>query len=58
MFVKPAPGRQVRCPGDMRLLSPDGEEVPDNFHWQRLKNNGDVIEVKNSSLSKGEKKND
>lgn len=58
MFIKPVPGRKVRCPGEMRLLSQNGEEVPNSFYWQRLKNNGDVLEIEVSSLSRGEKNNE
>ncbi|CAI3945503.1 DUF2635 domain-containing protein [Commensalibacter papalotli (ex Botero et al. 2024)] len=49
MFIKPAPGRMVRWPTSMRLLSDQGEEVPDDLHWQRLIQTGDVIILPSSS---------
>lgn len=49
MFVKPATGRMVRIPLDMRPLSEKGENVPDNLYWRRLLNNGDVIQINHPS---------
>lgn len=45
MFVKPAPGRVVRYPGDpSRLLPDEGAEVPDrDFFWRRRLKQGDVV---------------
>ncbi|GBR03137.1 DUF2635 domain-containing protein [Gluconobacter cerinus] len=42
MFVKPVGGRAVRRPDTMRLLSADGETVPDTAFWLRAKVRGDV----------------
>ncbi|MBS1067253.1 DUF2635 domain-containing protein [Gluconobacter cerinus] len=42
MFVKPVGGRAVRRPDTMRLLSADGETVPDTAFWLRAKARGDV----------------
>jgi len=45
MFVKPAPGLQVRDPETKRLISPEGEEVPEiSFWWRRIRDK-DVIVV-------------
>lgn len=54
MFIKPAPGRMVRWPMSMRPLLDQGEEVPDDFHWQRLIQTGDVI-VHSSTSSEPKK---
>ncbi|NHN83665.1 DUF2635 domain-containing protein [Acetobacter musti] len=45
MFVKPADGRAVRWPGSMRLLSSNGENVPDNTFWRRRLKFGDVVKA-------------
>ncbi|MDI2091621.1 DUF2635 domain-containing protein [Commensalibacter oyaizuii] len=50
MFVKPAPGRKVRWPGAMRLLSEQGEEVPQDFYWARLLNTGDIVKVEENTF--------
>lgn len=43
MFVKPAPGRKVRWPNTTRLLSEQGENVPNDLYWNRLISTGDVV---------------
>lgn len=44
MFVKPAPGLQVRLyHAQTRFLAADGEEVPDIQDWQRALLFGDVV---------------
>lgn len=44
MRVKPAPGRTVRDPRSMIVLSDEGREVPDHdVYWQRRVRDGDVI---------------
>lgn len=42
MFVKPAPGRSVRWPASLRLLSEQGSEVPATAFWLRALACGDV----------------
>ncbi|MFT9360078.1 DUF2635 domain-containing protein [Acetobacter okinawensis] len=42
MFVKPAPGRTVRWPASLRLLSEQGAEVPSTAFWLRALACGDV----------------
>lgn len=42
MFVKPAPGRTVRWPVSLRLLSEQGAEVPRTAFWLRALARGDV----------------
>lgn len=42
MFVKPAPGRTVRWPASLRLLSEEGAEVPSTAFWLRALACGDV----------------
>ncbi|MCE2577547.1 DUF2635 domain-containing protein [Komagataeibacter sp. FNDCR1] len=45
MFVKPAPGRNVRWPGTMRLLKAAGETVPETGFWLLCLHNGDVVKA-------------
>jgi hypothetical protein len=45
MFVKPAPGRSVRWPASLRLLSEQGGDVPATTFWLRALARGDVQEV-------------
>lgn len=45
MFVKPAPGRTVRWPASLRLLSEQGAEVPSTAFWLRALARGDVQKV-------------
>lgn len=47
MFVKPAPGRIVRYPGDpARLLPESGVDVPErDIFWRRRLQQGDVVLV-------------
>lgn len=43
MLVKPVPGRTVRDPHSMALLTEEGREVPDNdAFWLRRLRDGDV----------------
>jgi hypothetical protein len=46
MFVKPAPGRQVRHPKTLRLLPESGKEVTLDTFWLRRLASGDVLEAK------------
>ena len=44
MRVKPAPGRAVRDPRTMTLLTDEGREVPDRDpFWVRRVRDGDVV---------------
>jgi hypothetical protein len=45
--IKPAEGRRVRRP-DRQLLAAEGESVTWGSYWQRLLNDGDVVEVEPS----------
>lgn len=45
MKLKPAPGRKVRLPENLRLLSENGEEITLTPWWHRLLATGDVVEV-------------
>jgi hypothetical protein len=46
IFVKPKEGLVIRRPDNGRVLSAEGEEVPQSTFWQRRINEGDVIEGK------------
>ena len=47
MFVKPAPGVQVRDPRSLLHIPETGVEVPDaDTYWARRLADGDVVEVK------------
>ena len=44
LFITPAPGREVRYPPTMRLLTDEGLTVPDDdLFWARRLRDGDVI---------------
>ncbi len=44
MFVKPAPGLNVRLPDNPRAFLPDdGAEVERNSFWMRRLSEGDVV---------------
>lgn len=43
--IKPAPGRAVRDPRTMQLLSGSGERKPRSSYWLRRLADGDVVEV-------------
>jgi hypothetical protein len=45
MFVKPAPGRQVRDPISKRHLPAEGADVPATGYWLRRVREGDVLVV-------------
>ncbi len=45
MFVKPGPGRAVRWPGTLRLLAPDGAEVPETTFWLLCLARGDIVKT-------------
>ncbi|GBQ84097.1 hypothetical protein AA13595_1322 [Gluconacetobacter johannae DSM 13595] len=45
MFVKPGPGRAVRWPGTLRLLAPEGAEVPETTFWLLCLKHGDVVKA-------------
>jgi hypothetical protein len=46
-FLKPAPGRMVRDPRNMRLLPEEGREIrePLDLYWRRRLRFGDVVEA-------------
>ncbi|HGE8289564.1 TPA: DUF2635 domain-containing protein [Serratia marcescens] len=43
--IKPAPGRAVRDPRTLQLLSSGGERKPRSSYWLRRQADGDVVEV-------------
>lgn len=43
IFVKPKSGVKIRRPETKALLSPEGENVPNNTFWKRRIADGDVI---------------
>lgn len=45
LFVKPAPGLQVRDPQTHDPLPAEGAEVPRTIYWLRRLRDGDVTEV-------------
>lgn len=46
MFVKPVPGRMVRCPVKGTFLPENGAEVPDDaYFWRNRLRDGDVEKV-------------
>jgi hypothetical protein len=47
MRLKPAPGRMVRDPRNMKLLPAEGREIrePLNLFWRRRLRAGDVVKV-------------
>jgi hypothetical protein len=47
MYLKPAPGRLVRDPRNMRRLPEEGREirVPLDLYWRRRMRMGDVIKA-------------
>lgn len=45
MFVKPAPGRNVRDPVSKQHLPEAGREVPETTYWLRRLACGDVVLV-------------
>ncbi len=48
--VKPVdPNAVIRDPHTMRVLSPDGDDVPDNIFWRRRVLAGEVVIVENSA---------
>lgn len=53
MFVKPAPGRVVRYPGDpSRLLPESGADVPErDIFWRRRLAQGDVVAVTTETVT-------
>lgn len=53
MFVKPVPGRQVRCPVKGTLLPEKGAEVPDNsIFWRNRLRDGDVSRVEKNTTAR------
>lgn len=42
MYVIPKSGLVIRDPDLKTLIPPEGREVPDSLHWQRLIIDGDV----------------
>ncbi len=45
LFLKPAPGRQVRDPVSGQVLPEAGAEVPATNYWTRRLQDGDVIQA-------------
>lgn len=52
MFVKPVPGRRVRCTVKGTFLPEEGAEVPDDsIFWRDRVRDGDVVKVEKKSKS-------
>lgn len=52
MRIKPAPGLKVRDPVTKQLLPDEGIEVPDeSILWNKILNDGDVVQVKANSVA-------
>ncbi len=43
MYVKPAPGMQIRDPDLKDLIPAEGREVPETMYWQCRLRDGDVV---------------
>ena len=50
--IKPAPGKAVRDPRTMQLLTARGERKPRNAYWLRRLADGDVVLVEAAKTKK------